>query len=552
MTSLLLPLLVGLPLLVALLVPLLSPGKNGQALHAVALLSSLVLLVLTGLAWMLPASSLAVELPWLPQFGISFALGADGISLTLATLTAFLSVMATVASFSNITQRFKLYYSMFFLLIASVMGVFLSRDLFLFLLFFELELIPMYLLIAVWGGPRRDYAAMKFVLYTLFGSVFLLASLFGLYFIGRALGADPSSLFMFDTLKAIVSVGGLPITTQILLFLGFFIAFSVKLPVVPLHTWLPDAHVEAPTPISMLLAGILLKMGAYGMLRFGFELLPQAAAVLAPYIGLLALINILYTASIALVQKDMKKLIAYSSVSHMGFVLLGLCALNAIGFSAAVFVMVSHGLVSAALFMAVGTLYLRTHTRDIAQYGGAGQRVPVLFYFFMVMAMASLGLPFLISFAGETLVFYGAFVSNAFTTIPLGALQLPLSVQWVTALSALGVVLGAAYLLWLLKRVFFGELSPACAHLRDATRSEVVVLASLTLLIVGFGVFPQWLNARYQTEVQRIAEPYVALLPVNNTQWPQAIWGQQSKADDGDVALVPQTSSSSMREAHAQ
>jgi NADH-quinone oxidoreductase subunit M len=292
---------------------------------------------------------------------------------------------------------------------------------------------------------------------------------------------------------------------------------------VPFHTWLPDAHVEAPTPISMLLAGILLKMGAYGMLRLCFGFFPEAAQVLAPYIGLLAFINIVYTAGVALVQTDMKKLIAYSSVSHMGFVLLGLAALNPAGFNGAVFVMFAHGLVSAALFMCVGTLYLRTHSRNIADYGGFGTQTPIIFYFFLFMGMASLGLPLLVSFASESMVFYGAFISNAFQEIPLGIITLDWSIQTITILSATGVVIGAAYLLWLLKRLFYGPLQERWNSLKDASQSEVFVLGTLTILVILFGIFPQFLTRHFEPEVTQMAtvygpKQYVSVKPVKTPQ----------------------------------
>jgi NADH-quinone oxidoreductase subunit M len=515
----LLLLLVLVPFIWAGVHALVPEGNGGKWQHAGAIVGSSVLVVLSSLLLFGQGSigtTGGFSVPWLPQFGLSFALGQDGVTGTLALLTSVLMVLACVASITTITKRIKLYYSLLFLLIGSVLGVFLSRDLFLFFLFFELELIPMYLLINIWGGPRRDYASMKFVLYTLFGSVFLVAALLGLGFFGQQLGIPLESLFLFDSLKntAITlqqqamqspSLMGLPL----LLFLGFFVAFSVKLPVVPVHTWLPDAHVEAPTPVSMLLAGILLKMGAYGLLRFCFEWFPVAGKLLSPYIGLLALINIVYTAGIALVQKDMKKLIAYSSVSHMGFVLLALATLNSSGFGAAVFVMVAHGLVSAALFMGVGTLYRRTHSRLIDDYSGVAQKAPILFYFFLLMSMSSLGLPLLISFAGEAMTFYSGAISTAFQSIPLWpGVTLPLSIQTVTVLAGFGVVLGAAYMLWLVKRVFFGATNALTAKLTDATRSEVLVLGVLTALVVTFGFCPNWLAGWYEPVTNAMGSSY--------------------------------------------
>lgn len=503
------------PLAGSLIHPLLPVGKNASFQNGAALLIASVMLGLTISLWVANPSASAYQmvLPWLPTFGISFALGVDGLSQTLLTLTSVLTFVAVLSSITQITKRHRFYYSMLFLLIASVMAVFTARDLFLFFLAFELELIPMYFLIAVWGGPRREFAAMKFVLYTLFGSIFLVAAILGLYFFAPkgiypgVIGVD--QLFLFDNLKTGIEAGMLPVMAQLLIFAGFFIAFSVKLPVVPLHTWLPDAHVEAPTPISMLLAGILLKMGAYGMLRFCFEWLPGPAHVLSPYLAVLALISIIYTGGVALVQKDMKKLIAYSSVSHMGFALLGLACLNEIGFSAATFIMVSHGLVSAALFMCVGVLYRRTHSRLIADHAGAAQKAPALFYFFMLFSMASLGLPFLISFAGESLVFYGAMISSAFQSIPLGAgFSLNQPIQQIALYAVFGVVLGAGYMLWLLKRLFFEELSPKCEKLTDISLTEGLALGVLALFTVGFGLWPQGLLQGFSEDMKQIAQPY--------------------------------------------
>lgn len=500
-----LSILIFLPIVLALIVPFVSDKEDGKYVHYFGIAGSVLLFLFSTLSWngaVVPKTELV---PWIPQLGITYALGMDGLSQTLVFLTTFLLVMATVASLTSIHKRLKLYYSMLFVLTTAVLGVFLARDMFLFFLFWELELIPMYLLIAIWGGPRRDYAAIKFVLYTLFGSIFLVAGILALYFHARSLaGMDPTMLFHFDTIQA--SIGqGLPLAAQVLIFIALFTTFAVKLPVVPVHTWLPDAHVEAPTPVSMMLAGILLKMGSYGMLRLCFEFMPEAGRVLAPYIGLLALVNIVYTAGVALVQADLKKLIAYSSVSHMGFVLLGLAALNAVGFNGATFVMFAHGLVSAALFMCVGTLYNRTHSRLIADYGGFGAQTPIIFYFFLFMSMASLGLPLLISFASETLVFYGAFISTAFQSVTLFGVTLPWSIQGIAVASGLGVIIGAAYLLWMLKRVFCGPLQDRWTKLPDASRSEVFVLATLTVLVLAFGLYPQWITQHFEPDVSAIA-----------------------------------------------
>jgi NADH-quinone oxidoreductase subunit M len=508
--------LILLPLLYAVTIPMLP--IQGKGVHTVGIIGALSLFVYSLLPYLSGHLPAGIQHPWMPSLGVTFALGADGLSWSLVVLTTFLLLMACFASVTSINKRLKFYYSMLFVLVASVLGVFTARDLFLYFLFWELELIPMYFLIAIWGGPRRQYASMKFILYTLFGSVFLVAALVGLYgAIHQLPGLLPSTTFLYSSVETAVKSGALATGTQVLLFLGLFITFAVKLPMVPFHTWLPDAHVEAPTPVSMMLAGIMLKMGAYGLIRLCFGFFPDAASMLSPYIALLAVINIVYTAGVALVQTDMKKLIAYSSVSHMGFVLLGFAALNPIGFSGATFVMISHGIVSAALFMCIGTLYVRTHTRDIAQYGGFGIRTPILFYFFLLFSMASLGLPLLISFAGESLVFYGAYLSQAFQSINLFGQQYAWTMQTFTAVAALGVVIGAAYSLWLVKRLFYGPEKPEWANLPDASPSELFVLGSLAVCTIVFGFFPSLITRAYDEGVNAIAAPYQTLRHVSAT-----------------------------------
>ncbi|MDX2085106.1 MAG: NADH-quinone oxidoreductase subunit M [Candidatus Melainabacteria bacterium] len=486
-----------------------DPARLRQV-HALATVFAAILFLFNLFLLFIPGSYDTVfQLPWFPSLGIHYAVGADNLSLLLCSLTSFLLLMAVISSYSNIKHRLKLYYSMLFLLISAVMGVFLARDMFLFLLFWELELIPMYFLIAIWGGPRRSYAAIKFVLYTLFGSIFLIAAILALVWYSSFSGLSPDSLFLFDSVAHTINTGLVPFGAQVLIFIAFFLAFGIKLPMVPFHTWLPDANVEAPTPISMLLAGILLKMGAYGLIRFCFEFLPQPAHALVPYVAIAAFVNIVYTAGIALVQEDLKKLIAYSSVSHMGFVLLGLAALNALGFSGAIFVIVSHGIVSAALFMCVGMVYRRTHTRLLSEYGGFATQMPTIFYFTLLMSMASLGLPLLISFAGESLVFYGAYISEAFDSISFGVIgQLPWSMQTITALSALGIIIGAAYILLMLKRAFFGPLPQHWQALPDIEKSELVVMTSFAALVLLFGFCPQILNGYYQPDVKRLVDAY--------------------------------------------
>lgn len=438
---------------------------------------------------------------WIAPLGINFAFGVDGISITMVVLTTFLVLMSLVASKYSITKRHKLYYSMIFILETAILGVFTAKDLFLFFLFWEIELIPMYFLISIWGTGRKEYSAMKFILYTFAGSIFMLASILALvYYHYIQTGILTFDIGIYTSLKEY----SYPLIFSLLAFFGFFLAFAVKLPVVPLHTWLPDAHVDAPTPVSMLLAGILLKMGGYGLIRMNLQMLPQAVKVLAPLLVILGVINIIYTACIALVQSDLKKLIAYSSVSHMGIVLLGLGALNAAGVSGAVFQMVAHGIISAGLFMIVGVIYLRTHTREISLLGGLGQNAPRIMYFSLMIVLASLGLPLLIGFAAETLAFYGAFTSFAFEGFSLFGNYAPVSIRILTGIGIFGIILTAAYLLWMFQKVFYGNILPKWKNFHDATPHEVVILLSLILVIVVFGFYPNGLANIFVPTVNNI------------------------------------------------
>lgn len=423
---------------------------------------------------------------WLEPLGISFSLAMDGISLVLVLLTTFMVLMALIASRNTVTEKQKLYYSLIFLLEVAILGVFLARDLFLFFLFWELELIPMYFLISIWGSGRKQYSAMKFILYTFFGSLFMFAAILGLYY---AHFVQTGTLTMDMGLLGLYN--GYPILLQILAFIGFFIAFAVKLPVVPLHTWLPDAHVDAPTPVSMLLAGVLLKMGAYGLVKINLFFFPAVFKLFSPVIFTLGLINIIYAAMVAFAQKDLKKLIAYSSVSHMGIVLVGLAALNAQGVCGALFQLVAHGIISAGLFMSVGVVYLRTKTREIAKLGGLAQVMPQFYYLAMIIAMGSLGLPGLIGFPAETLSFYGAFVSESFPWIQVFA-----------SVAAIGVVITAIYITSIIRRVFCGDLPKEFADILRLRNHEMVVLLSLVLLIVIFGFYPNAIANIFTTSIE--------------------------------------------------
>lgn len=415
---------------------------------------------------------------WIQPLGLKMAFGLDGISLLLVILTSFIFLLALIASKSNIKTKHKFYYSMIFLLQTAILGVFCARDMFLFFMFWELELVPMYFLIGQWGGGNCKASAMKFVLYTFLGSLAMLLGILLLFFYNFAiygtLTADLSSI--------LVNMPEFPMFMQVLISVLLLIGFAVKMPIVPLHTWLPDAHVDAPTPVSMILAAILLKMGAYGLIRFNMQLLPDAFKLLVPVLLIFALINIIYTAFVAYAQTDLKKIVAYSSISNMGIVLLGLCTLNLIGFSGAVFQMIAHGVISAGLFMLVGVIYIRTKTREVTELGGLGAVMPRLMGFGIILSLASVGLPLLIGFVGEFLTFLGAFNS------PVDELNAPIKIYTIVAIFIL--ILSAAYVLRLLHKTFWANIFEKWGSVNDITNHEFAVLFSLVLAIGFFGIFP--------------------------------------------------------------
>lgn len=415
---------------------------------------------------------------------INFSLGVDGLGFSMVLLNAILMPCVILAS-KPIAEKMqpRLYYSLIMFLAVAVYGVFMAQDIFLFFLAWELELVPMYFLIAIWGSKNRNYASMKFLIYTFAAGVALLLAVLGVLALTGFATFDMASL---SQLTKTLGFG-----TQSVLFGLFALCFIVKLPSVPFHTWLPDAHVEAPTPVSMLLAGILLKMGCYGLLKFGIEFFPAVLVKWAPSIAILAAVNILYAAYAALIQKDMKKVIAYSSVSHMGFILLGMAALNSPGYNGAAFQMFSHGLISAALFMLVGVIYERAHTREIEELGGLAKVMPRTFYIFLLAAMANLGLPGLSGFVGESMVFYGAY--TAATASPV--------LKIATAASAIGVILTAAYMLWLNQRVFYGKIKDKWVTLTDMRTTEVLILAVLLGLAILYGVYPKFINSIYEAKL---------------------------------------------------
>ncbi len=404
---------------------------------------------------------------WIKNSGIFYHLGIDGISIYLVVLTAFLTPICVLASWSSITRQLKEYMALFLLLEALVIGVFVSLDFVLFYVFFEASLIPMFIIIGVWGAENRVYAAMKFFLYTLLGSVFLLLAILYLY----------TQFGTTDIPTLTAQAPELTLGIQQILWLAFFASFAVKVPMWPFHTWLPDAHVQAPTAGSVMLAGVLLKLGAYGFLRFSLPMLPDASEYFVPFVYALSCIALVYTSLVALMQEDMKKMIAYSSVAHMGYVTVGIFALNEQGVQGAIFQMLSHGLVSAALFLCVGVLYDRMHTKRIDAYGGVVTVMPKFALMFAIYTMASVGLPATSGFVGEFLVMLGVFRDSIFTAIFV----------------ATGVVLGAAYMLWLYKRVVYGEIvNKEVKHMADLTFTEKLCLYPLALLIVLYGIVP-WL-----------------------------------------------------------
>lgn len=415
---------------------------------------------------------------WIKPLGIKMAFGMDGISILMVVLTSFIFLLALIASKSNIQQKHKFYYSMVFLLQTAVLGVFCARDMFLFFMFWELELVPMYFLISQWGGGKCKDSAMKFVLYTFLGSLFMLLGIILLYFYNLGIYNNITADFSSISLNS----ADFPLFLQLLISILMLIGFAVKMPIVPLHTWLPDAHVDAPTPISMILAAILLKMGAFGIIRFNMQLLPEAFKLMVPVLMVLAVINIIYTALVAYAQTDLKKLVAYSSISNMGIVLLGLCSLNLIGFSGAVFQMISHGIISAGLFMLVGVIYIRTKTREMSELGGLGNAMPRLMGFGLILSLAAVGLPLLMGFVGEFLVFLGAFNSS------VDELNAPVRIYAVIA--AIILILSAAYILRLLHKTFWGNMFEKWAKVKDIMNHEFVVLFALISAIGFFGVFP--------------------------------------------------------------
>jgi NADH-quinone oxidoreductase subunit M len=460
---------------------LLLRGDDHKWIRGFAFGISLVEFVLSlGLLWQAPVGPTGYQREefarWIGNPPINYHLGVDGISLFLIILTTFLTPISILASWKNIDHRVKEFFVMLLMLEVGVVGVFLSLDLFLFFLFWEVMLIPMAFLIGIWGHERRIYAAIKFVLYTMAGSILMLVGILWLY--------NVTDTFDLPTIQSILQHGGVPGLTpgvEMLLFLSFFIAFAIKVPLFPLHTWLPDAHVEAPTAGSVMLAGVLLKMGTYGMMRFCLPLFPEASKRAAPYVATLAIIGIIYGALVSMVQPNLKKLVAYSSVSHLGFVVLGIFAFQNISMQGAVYQMLAHGISTGALFLLVGMLHDRRHTFEITEYGGLATPMPHFAAFFLFIALSSLGLPMLNGFVGEYLILLGTYQAHW---------------QW-ASWAALGVILSACYLLWSYQRVFFGDITHEKNRtLPDASARERWILGTMAVVILWMGIGSAFITHR--------------------------------------------------------
>ena len=476
-----------LPLIGGLAV-LLLPREKVQAVRVLAAISSGAAFIASLWLWAnfnvgSGDFQFVEKFSWISAFNIDYFMAVDGLSLTLLVLTTLLSLLSIIASF-GIQERVKEYFFFFLLLETAMLGVFVALDMFLFYVFWELSLVPMYFLIGIWGGPKKEYAAIKFFLFTLFGSVFILIALLALYF-----NTAPHT---FDYLEILKQSPNMARSMQMWIFLGLYLGFAVKIPAFPFHTWLPLAHVEAPTAVSVILAGVLLKMGIYGLLRFSFPLLPLATQRLAYALAIIAAINIVYGAFCSLAQTDIKRMIAYSSVNHMGYALLGIASLNVIGFSGAALQMISHGIITGSLFLLVGVIYDRAHTRDINAFGGLGSKLPVYTGIMTLACFASLGLPLLSGFVSEFLCFLGSFQVAMY--------------RYVTLVSLLGILITAAFFLIMIKKVFLGAFNTKWQKLTDMNARELVATAPLCLLMVLFGIMPSILLSPLNATLSHLVE----------------------------------------------
>ena len=537
---------IGLPILTTLIVlplvggvvVLLSGRERSGFARQVAFIVSLATFAVSLLLWaQFDAASAEYQFEetreWLPYFGISYHLGVDGISLLLVVLTTFLTPIALLCSWESIEKRVREFSFFMLALEAAMIGVFLSLDLFLFYVFWDAMLIPMYFLIGIWGYDRRIYASIKFMLYTMAGSVLMLIAIIWLAYYHQSVTGVPS----FDLIDLLAL--DIPVALQTYVFLAFAIAFAIKVPLFPFHTWLPDAHVEAPTAGSVILAGVLLKMGTYGLLRFAFPLFPEAALEFAPYIAILAVVGVVYGALVAMVQPDLKKLVAYSSVSHLGIVVLGLCALNVNGVQGAVFQMLAHGVSTGGLFLIVGMLSDRRHTRLIAEFGGLKSVAPTLVAAFLLVTLASVGLPGTNGFVGEFLILIGAY---------RGAFD-PTNAPYYTAVAATGVILSAVYMLWMFQRVNYGPLTnPKNRGLRDLSAREWLVIAPICTMAIVMGVVPGLFLTPMEPAIRKNVNAVVGVSIPANTRITPLPAGAGGAADAADAALATGAATVAARE----
>ena len=501
--SFVLPLILGLPVLGAILV--MCTPKTETTLHrgigmAVTLITFFVSLLT--LSYFNPKEAgfqLVFDVEWIPGLGAHFKTGVDGISVFLVILTTFLMPLTLLGTGKAIEKNVREFIAAMLVLETGMLGAFVALDVFLFYVFWEVMLIPMYLLIGIWGGQRRLYASIKFVVYTMVGSLLMLVAIFYLYVqAGAALGGYTTDL------EKLLSVS-LPYHAQVWCFAAFALAFAIKVPLFPLHTWLPDAHVEAPTAGSVILAGVLLKFGIYGFLRYAIPLFPHGAAVWGPAIAILAVVGIIYGALVAFAQDDVKKLVAYSSVSHLGFCAVGIFAMTSYGISGSIFAMLSHGLTTGGLFLGIGFLYERRHTRRLAEYGGIWKQMPIFAGLYLIIVMGSAGLPALSGFVGEFLTIMGTFLSG---DPVIAGYSLP-APRLLGALAATGVVLGAIYLLWMFQKVFFGKLDKAKnGRLPDLSGRELATFLPLIVGIFLLGLFPRAVLAAMEPSVQKFSNDF--------------------------------------------
>jgi len=501
----LLPLLIGLPLLGAIFI--MCTPKTEQSLQrglGIAFTTVTFLVSLAVFRYFNPHESgfqLVFDTEWIPGLGAHFKTGIDGISIFLVLLTTLLVPLTLLGTRTAVERHAREFMASMLVLEAGMIGAFVALDLFLFYTFWEVMLIPMYLLIGIWGGQRRLYASIKFVIYTMVGSLCMLVAIFYVYVkAGAVLGAYTTDLEKLATVA-------LPYHAQVWCFAAFGLAFAIKIPLFPLHTWLPDAHVEAPTAGSVILAGVLLKFGIYGFLRFGMPLFPHGAEVWAPALAILAVVGIIYGAFVAFAQDDVKKLVAYSSVSHMGFCLLGIVALTQMGVQGSLYAMLSHGLTTGGLFLGIGVLYERRHTRRLAEYGGIWKQMPIFAGLYLIVVMGSAGLPSLSGFVGEFFTIFGTF--NAGDSFPANHAHFLPYPRLLGALACTGVILGAIYLLYMFQKTFFGPLDKAKnGRLPDLKIHELIVFIVLALGIFGLGLFPRPLLNTMQPATDKFLHDY--------------------------------------------